>query len=43
MTTTTWTVFPARAGMSPHNRHTRIIQSGFPRPRGDEPIFFKAA
>ena len=31
-------VFPARAGMSRAAVEAAIVTSGFPRPRGDEPV-----
>ena len=35
-----WAVFPAHAGMSLIDLHTRLIDAGFPRSRGDEPTGF---
>ena len=32
-------VFPAHAGMSPRFTRFRVGDTGFPRPRGDEPFF----
>ena len=37
MTATTWTVFPAHAGMSRSSRMFVAWSLRFPRPRGDEP------
>ena len=32
-------VFPARAGMSPLSAGELLRRVGFPRPRGDEPLY----
>ena len=37
MTTVTYVVFPAHAGMSPLPWSSAVWGTSFPRPRGDEP------